>query len=127
MTSHITLRPSGFNYGFRRTSYSNKLDPKTLIVASILREEPKYHTGSMALRFSAQCDICTVPAVIVVRPLIEKLLMCSWCGIIIQSRYVANPTERRGRKVTGLTSRGLHDSGIAACKPFLDLLAVYPA
>jgi len=33
---------------------------------------------------------------------------------ILQLHQLANPTERRGRKVTGLKSRVLYDSGIAA-------------
>lgn len=39
MTTPVARRPSGFDYGFRPASYFDGLDPKTLIVASILGEE----------------------------------------------------------------------------------------
>lgn len=39
MTRYVTRNPSGFDYGFRPTSYFDNLDTKTVIVASILGEE----------------------------------------------------------------------------------------
>lgn len=39
MTKYVTRNPSGFDYGFRPTSYFDNLDYKTVIVSSILGEE----------------------------------------------------------------------------------------
>jgi hypothetical protein len=39
MHLYVTRNPSGFDYGFRPTSYFDNLDPTTLIAASILGEE----------------------------------------------------------------------------------------
>ena len=39
MTKHATRDASGYDYGYRPSSYFGHLDPNTLIVASILGEE----------------------------------------------------------------------------------------
>ena len=50
-------------------------------------------------------------------------LQASWNAITLNAWFSAYPTERRGRKVTGLKSAGLHGGGIAACLSLPDSLA----